>query len=542
MKPARARPARPASRQRHRLATAIATAALALLASSGPAEDLESLDGLAIVEISIDPQNIFDTADPKTSAWPYRAANKLHITSRESFIRSLLLFQEGDPYRAATAEESARLLRSLGIINPVHITATEVEGGVRVTVTTRDQWSLQIGADAGLSGSRSSYGFQLQEENLLGWGKELTTSYESDVERDGWGIRYRDPNLAGSRWTADLAYENRSDGSLERVLVKRPFYALDTARAWGAWWESERLTEFLYSESESVVEGISDRRLVRGWFGLRLGSSGSVTRRLTVGWEDRRQTYAGWLNTDTGKPYPTPADIDASGPRVEYSHVTDNYEVVTGFRAWSAQEDIALGPNFDLGLTWSEPALGGDIRRIFVDARAHVVRHRGRWLVLGNAWLSGRVDDGRAHNVLVGVQVAASQIGDRGFQMRLLWETSHELDTDRQLTLGTDVGLRGWDPDFFDGTGRALVNLQWRRMLFRDVLELFSVGAVVFADAGRTWDARVGPSTDGIRTDAGVGLVFDLSRFSTSNILRAEIAWPDDGSGYVISLTGSSLF
>ena len=38
---------------------------------------------------------------------------------------------------------------------------------------------------------------------------------------------------------------------------------------------------------------------------------------------------------------------------------------------------------------------------------------------------------------------------------------------------------RGWDPDTFDGTGRALVNAQWRTILFRDVLRLFSVGAVV---------------------------------------------------------------
>jgi hypothetical protein len=520
---------------------------LTLVSSLAPtlgafAADDPALEGRTIVRIVFDRHNIFDTADPKTSAWPYRAANSLHITSREGFLRSMLLFEEGDPYSAAAAEESARLLRSLGFINPVYITAAEVEGGVEVTVETRDQWSLQVGADAGLSGSRGSYGFQLQEENLLGWGKELTLSYESDVERDGWGIRYRDPNIAGSRWTANLAYEDRSDGSLERVLVERPFYALHTARAWGGWWESELLTEYLYSESESVVEGVRDTRIVRGWFGARLPGAGAVTRRLTLGWEHQRRRYGDWRFDDTGDPYPAPDDLDVSGPRIGYAHVTDNYEVVTGFRAWSAQEDIALGPNFDVNLTWSEPGLGGDIRRLLVDGSLHLARHRGRWLVLGDAWVSGRIDDGDARNLVIGAQAAASQIGDRGFQFRLLWEDSRELDTDRQLTLGTDVGLRGWDPDYFDGTGRALANAQYRRLLFRDVLELFSVGALVFVDAGRTWGARVGPSTDGIRTDAGVGLIFDLSRFSTSNILRAEIAWPDDGSGYVISLTGSSLF
>ena len=67
-------------------------------------------------------------------------------------------------------------------------------------------------------------------------------------------------------------------------------------------------------------------------------------------------------------------------------------------------------------------------------------------------------------------------------------------------------------------------------------------GAVVFADAGITWGPRVGPDTDGVRVDGGLGLLFDLSRFSTNNVLRLEIAWPDDGGPYVISITGGALF
>ena len=42
----------------------------------------------------------------------------------------------------------------------------------------------------------------------------------------------------------------------------------------------------------------------------------------------------------------------------------------------------------------------------------------------------------------------------------------------------------------------------------------------------------------GVRVDGGVGLLFDLSRFSTNNLMRLEIAWPDDGGPYVVSITG----
>ena len=510
--------------------------------SVASATDESELDGLPIVRIVCDRYNIFDTSDPKTSKWPYRAANAVHIRSRERFIRSMLLFSEGDAYSAADAAESARLLRGLGIMNPVEITAHEVEGGVEVTVETHDQWSLQVGADAGLSGNRGSFGVQIQEENLAGWGKELSLGFDSDVERDTWIYGYIDPNVFGTRWTTELVYQNRTDGNLKRIRVERPFFSLDTTQGWGAWLESEELTEHLYSANESVVQGRRESEFLRGWYGIHLGRPNRITRRLTVGWEVQQVEYDDWRWIETDEPYPAPQPLDISGIRVGYEQITDNYEVLQGLRAWFSQEDVGLGPNFKIGATFSGPAFGGDISRVLYDGVFSISRHQGRWLMMGDAWLSGRFDQSEPRDVLLGLQLAAAQIGQRGFQFRLLVDASHELQLDRQLTLGADVGLRGWNPDYFDGTGRALVNAQWRTIVFRDVLRLFSVGVVVFADAGKTWDPRIGADTGGIRKDAGAGLLFDLSRLSTSNVLRVEVAWPDDRSGPVVTLTGSALF
>ncbi len=163
--------------------------------------------------------------------------------------------------------------------------------------------------------------------------------------------------------------------------------------------------------------------------------------------------------------------------------------------------------------------------------------------MLGDAWLSGRHEDSGFRN-LVGRDSTRRRTARlaSGLQLRLLAETSHELDLDRQLTLGADLGLRGWDPDFFDGTGRALLNVQWRTLLMEDVLGLFSFGFVVFGDAGMTWDPRVGPDTDGVRLDAGVGLLFDLSHLSRTNLLRVDLAFPDDGSGPTVIISTRTIF
>ncbi|MEX1311127.1 MAG: hypothetical protein AB1Z65_11955, partial [Candidatus Sulfomarinibacteraceae bacterium] len=413
---------------------------LAVSAGSVSAEDPNRLDGRTIVTITFQRYNIFDTSDPETSAWPYRWANALHVKSRERFLRSMLLFREGDAYSSSDAAESARLLRSLGIMNPVEITAHEVEGGVEVVVETHDQWSLQIGADAGLSGNRGTFGFQLQEENLLGWGKYVNIGYDSDVERDTWSFRYQDPNLFQTRWVTEIGYQDRSDGFFKDIRLGRPFFSLETPRAWGGRWESEKITEHLYSANVSVVEGQRTRDLVRGWYGFKLGGGDRAVNRVFAGWEAYRINHDDWQWVETGDPYPTPENLEVSGPRVAFERIADNYEVMHGFRSWSSQEDVGLGPNFHLGATFSGPAVGGDISRVVFDGAVNVARHSGRWLLLGDVWASGRFDRSDPQNILVGGQFAAAQIGDRGFQFRVLAETSYELDLDRQLTLGSDIG------------------------------------------------------------------------------------------------------
>ena len=161
---------------------------------------------------------------------------------------------------------------------------------------------------------------------------------------------------------------------------------------------------------------------------------------------------------------------------------------------------------------------------------------------MSDAWVSGRLEDIGSRNLVAGLQLGAAQLGTRGWQMRLFAETSHELALDRQLALGADTGLRGWNPDHFDGTGRAVLNVQWRTLLKRDVLGLLSVGVMIFGDAGTTWAPRIGPSTNGVRLDAGVGILLDLSHLSRTSLVQISAGVPDDRSGITFMVSTSSIF
>jgi hypothetical protein len=520
----------------------IAAGALAFAASAVAADESGDVEGQPIVRIVFERFDIFDTSQPETAKWFYRAANSLHIVSKEPFLRSMLLFKEGDPYSAELAEESARTLRALGFINPVLITARRVDGGVEVTVETHDQWTLNVGGSFGVAGGREDWGIEFQEKNFLGLGKKLELEYASDVERSETAIGYYDPNIMGSWWRAELRYADRSDGFRELVRLERPFYALATPRAMGGIWDRDHRVDYLYSEGDAVVSGPHNSEIAGVWYGFRLAGSGAVTHRITLGFDHHHDTFEDWTYDDTGSPYPTPEDRRIDGPRVSYEHITDHFEVLQGFRAWSIQEDVALGPNLAAGLTFSLPALGGDIPRLLLDGRLDMAGRRGQWLVLGEARIEGRVDDGDYQSWVAGAWIGAAQLGRRGWQLRLLADASRDLDLDRQLTLGADIGLRGWSPDFFDGTGRALANVQWRALIKDDVFHVLALGVEVFADVGATWDPRVGRDTDGVRFDGGIGIIGDLTTIGLVNIARIELGFPDDGSGPTVIVSTSALF
>jgi hypothetical protein len=514
-----------------------------LLAASDVAANLGGVaPGTPIVAIRVVRHDVFDVEDPETSSWPYRAANGLHFVTRENYIRSLLLFREGDPLDDHALAESARLLRASGFLSPVFITARPVAGGAEVTVETYDQWTTEAGLSVSLAGGQNDLYVRFEEENFLGWGKEVGVGWRSDPERETVILRYGDPLFLGTRWQLAAEYQDASDGSVEAFRIAYPFYALATARSAGFDWRHQRLTEYLWSDGEKVVEGRADRERFSLWGGIRLPSAPSVTNRLTVGLFSEQAEFADWEQRDGGG-YPDPEDLDLTGVQVGFHQLADRWEVVTGLQAWWRQEDVPLGPNWRVELGFAAPALGSDRRALLLDSDLYLGRlanGRYRWLSVG---VIGRLEEGRGVvDTVSHFEVGASQLGDSALRGRLVVDLGHELDFDRQLTLGSDVGLRGWEPNTFDGTSRAIVNLEWRRRLTGELLHVAVLGFEAFVDAGATWDARVGRTTGGVRVDAGVGLLAELTRASIVRVARFEVGLPDDGSGPIVIFTAQALF
>ena len=510
------------------------------LAVTGAGAD-QVAPGTPIVSVRIVRHEIFDLDDPATSAAPYRWVNALHALTREDLIRSLLLFKVGDPVDPLSLAESEIILRGTGFLNPVTIATRPVPGGVEVVVETRDQWTIDIDPSFDVSGDQSGSGIKISDDNVLGTGKGVLLEMESDPERNSTTLGYKDLAFRGGRWQIDLKYTTSSDGFAHFARVRYPFFALTTPRAGGVEWREDSSKGYLWSDATRSVTGSVDTRDFEAWFGMRLPGEGIRTNRLIFGVFGERALFGEWRRAD-GSPYPRPSDRDLMGVEVGWEHQTFRWQLVQGFRLWNRQEDLPLGPNWRVTTGISSPALGGDRTRLRYRASVNVGRWREGTYLWAMGDLAGRIESGDLANAVTHLELGGAMTGTAGLRLRVAADLGHNLDGDRQLTLGADTGLRGYDPNTFDGTSRMVVNVEWRRRLTGELRHLAVLGLTAFGDAGRTWDARVGPASDGWRGDVGVGLLLEITRASSVRILRLEVALPDRGGDPVIQVTSHSLF
>ena len=89
-------------------------------------------------------------------------------------IRAQLLFKSGDRYSAEKLAETERNLRRLVFIYDANVVPVRfAEGKVDIKVITRDVWTLDPNISFGRSGGTNSTNANLQDENFLGWGKQM---------------------------------------------------------------------------------------------------------------------------------------------------------------------------------------------------------------------------------------------------------------------------------------------------------------------------------------------------------------------------------
>ncbi len=494
-----------------------------------------------IGEIFVRNGDVFDPSLPEEDRWMFRLANRLHWTTRVPAICSELLFAPGDPYDPQRLAESERLLRGKRYLHDAGvepIAVHEMPDGMQrvdVGVTTRDVWTLALGAGVGRSGGTNETHLMLRDSNFLGTGRYLSLARDANVDRTETALNFIDANLFGRHGRFSLNWSDNSDGHERELGFGRPFYALDSRWGAGAQVHDFGRVDHRYSLGHSYDDFGHERREAELWGGWSKGLDGSGrARRYRIGlsWsEDTFRPVDGTLE-------PLPESQGLAYPWVSVELTQEAFRQEKNLDQMGRTEDLFLGLRANLRLGFTSGDFGGlssstrpSTLILIADADG------GRALSDETTWLyaavvSGRLTGAGSENVHFGAstRLLHRNFGHQLFVASLAFDLARDLDAGEQLLLGGDNGLRGYPLRYQDGSSRVLFTVEQRYFTGWYPFELAHVGFAAFADVGRTFGAPAVAGTElGWLKDIGVGLRLAPSRSGLGAIIHLDLAMPLDG-------------
>ena len=521
------------------------TAIPAVAEDPGQGDPAQSLAGAVISEIVIVRHELFSAADGLPKGFPWRAANRVHIDTREEVIRRELLFSEGDRLDPVLIEETLRNLRALGFLHEERIECRPADDGtVVVLVETRETWTLGAIFDIDSINDQYSVTAGVIESNLLGRGKSLSfwgrkgLRHGTTVIEDTLSASYYDPGVLGSRVELYGHYTDFETGELYSGAVERPYFARSTRWSAGAEGYHRRITRRLIAAGAFTAEYEEELNVVTAQVGYAVRRLPDLVHRLGFYYTHEERLindYAGHADSE-------PAGLTLSHPGISYRRLAARYIVERDVAQFDRNEDFNMGNDLVVQLGYSSEALGGDDDElIFRVADRQGLSFREGHFVVASIEYEGRYREELCDTVLsVGADYTLRKTPvdclalKHTFHGEVLFRYGRNLAPENILWLGEGGdGLRGYPRGAFTGNRLTLLSIEDRIFPERKVLGLLAVGGLLFFETGYVWGEDEEIDVGDLKSDAGAGFRFALPSLSNENILRLTIAFPfseTDGS------------
>ncbi len=485
---------------------------------------------LRIRQITIRSLDVF-APEEASHGWFYRAANAVHVETRESVIRKFLLFQEGDAYNPTRLEETERNLRALPFLKSATLTAGPPQDGlVDIEVVTQDAWTTEPGISFGGKGGTTTYSFDLKEKDFLGTGRQLAIAYDRGTERINRLFQYKDPYLFGPYWSGSFTYAANSDGNEERVRIARPFFSFIDPWSTVFSFSNLRQNDRVFREGRPFARFRQSHRELQFRYGRAIEAGDALARRLTVGFQALDDGFSRLSReSGSGSSDVLPDDRRFRFVLLQYEEVRNDFLKLNYINRDVRYEDFNLGRNLVAQIGVSPAAFGAP-------RTTWLVRLAGEegWRLGPGRFLQARLAyetrwDGRPLNELLSTSFFyVHKFGTRVLQTlvsKLQFEQGWNLDRDIQFFADGANGLRGYRLHAFEGDKRVVWNLEHRVFSGREFLQLISPGVVVFFDTGTAAPPGRGLRLSDFKSDVGLGLRFSISRAASNSVLRIDAAY-----------------
>ena len=509
---------------------------LALLGSKEVPDYIRLQKNKAVIgKITIKRGNVFDLNKEEENIKLFKLANSLHIITQESVIRNLLLFETGDHFSQQIIEESERILRNTKYLYDAEINLVSYhDNTVDIEVVTRDVWTLTGSINFSREGGANKLSAEIEESNLLGYGKKLKLKTGSDADRKETLINYSDKQFFGTRSKVSALYVDKSDGVTESFEIERPFFSLHSKWSIGLSLKNDERTDPIYQFGKVTNAFEHSEEDISVFFGLSEGYFNQNVYRWRFGFDKERDNFSPSADYP-GRPIPE--DRDFRYPWVSLEIYEDRVIKTHHITQIRRTEDLNLGDEMTFKLGWSTQHADAENDGIVYDLKANMaLKSDSDQLLLFSPYFKGRYAEGATENNRIGFKSKFyTPVFDKHvFYMALNANYVNNGYLDDQLLLGGDNGLRGYPLRFQTGDRSYLFTVEQRFYTQWHWFQLAYVGALVFFDVGRAWDPDAPENINtGVLKDAGFGLRLASSRGSRGLVLHIDLAFPMDGDSEI---------
>lgn len=510
-----------------------------------------------IDRVEIKNGDVFDPAadEPSLLRWALGTANKLHIRTRQDFIRKTLLFHVGDCLDPDLLVESERLLSTFSFLRRVSVThARDGAGGQVVQVATSDEWTTQFNVGVTYDAGVNFEWLSLNELNFLGDGIRLSASkrqYREDRSQSifvGWPYLVRHTNIRAE-------YGSTPSGSSYGFRVSRPFVG-DVGRhsvqvafgrtssffSYGAPSGSRYAHVLIPLVNESAHVQYA-RRFGTLWHSWVVGVAlGRQTLRMRGDPEYvEGNDFDGRHPSDQGVPDALRRQLSGQGATRLSLHLGTRKDLPTQMVGLDGVRDVqyvangylvAMAAGRSLGLLVPDSIEAHDS---FVHFDAALARPVGSSYVRASVY--GEADHVRDgwRSAFMGAELVtyarASWLPNQTVFLGVTGAGGWRTAVPFQLTLGGRDGIRSLPDEAIPGGRRLIFTLEDRIRLDWPAWQAVDLGATIFGDVGKMWagDAPLGVDSPW-QAGVGFGLRIGVPR-GTRIIWRPDIAFPAGRGG-----------
>ncbi|MCZ6679083.1 MAG: hypothetical protein O7E52_17760 [Candidatus Poribacteria bacterium] len=445
-----------------------------------------------------------------------------------------LLFQVGDIYTWEDELESERILRRKRYLGSAEILATREPKTklVWIEVEVTDLWTFIPALDVPtFSESNSGFLVALSDSNVLGSGDRARLRYQL-IREEGEKTRrlvsggYTESRLFDSHWEFDGVYTQKREGNSWEVRLRRPLYSLQTR--WSADFRtSESVDEIRWYEHGTKTDTFE--RNAHSQSGTLIRSFGDRQQQTQIGlWALSRRSNFQQIE----KLAPSEAnfeDRDVKMIGVLFGHRHTEFIRARFLNQMGRVEDVHIGYGYSASIGHASPLYGSDRSQTNLSVAFNISQaHQDMLFLNASTDLTTRFTKRQIEDSVFNATIRA--IRKNLFHQTLAAQIStvmgFGLDGERQVILGGENGLRGYDTRQFSGEKMIRLNVE-SRMIFWEH-SLLVVGSAIFADMGYIWNGEEFNLGD-VKRSVGAGLRFSIPKLNGSRVFRMDLAYPLDG-------------